>query len=243
MNVQLPQKGELQIVSSDGTKRQCKLIWLDHSHFDQLYNLERKAAEELAGNYVLKSENFVKKCLNSGFCCGLVCEGQLVAFLMTDLLQGSNHGYTEILGYRHKEHEKFLFREGDYVLPSFRRRGVAKMMAQFLNSHVEFKNIHSVYTAISPINYPNLGNSTKSGFVLRRFYHTISGGRFRYLIQYWSNQIFEKYSAKKILSQNHDKQRELFAQGYVGVEVILEDKNAFILFKKPLVEDWYKRKL
>jgi hypothetical protein len=234
MNIQLAQTNELQY----------KLTWLDDSYFDQLYNLERNAAEELVDNYVLKSKTFVRQCLNSGFCCGFIGEdNKLITFLMTDLLQGSNHGYAEVLGHQHKEHEKFLFREGDYVLPSFRRRGLAKSMAQFLNSHPEFRNIHSVYTAISPINYPNLGNSTKSGFVLRRFYHTISGGRLRYLIQYWPNQTFEKDSSQKIPSENHDRQRELFAQNYVGVEVILENKNTFILFKKPSVKDWYKQKL
>ncbi len=240
---QVTQSNELQIITNDGVEHQCKLVLLDNSHFDQLYELEKMAAEELAGNYILKSKTFVQRCLDGGFCCGLESDGMLVAFLMLDLLQGTDHGYGEVLHYQFKEDEKFLFRDGAYVLPSFRRRGVAKSLGRFLTSHPDYYNIHSIYTAISPINFPNLNNFTQRDYVLRKFYQTISGGgRLRYLIQYYPYQSFEEGAVIKVSSNDYDRQKELFAQGFVGVEFVSKDSDTFILFKKPTDNHWYKRK-
>lgn len=217
-----------------GQQQQYSFVRLTPNDLESVYELEIKAAEELPGIYIAKGRAFLQSCLVSRFTVGVVASQALVGVLIISISDGKTGMYGGILGNTLQVGDRVAFREGSYLLPAFRGNSVARDLASFSMRLLAEEGIKEVYSAVGPDHYRQLNRLTSGyGAVIQNFYNAILNGSLRYLMHYPGPQIYSLNSTKAVLATSHSRQREFFAEGFVGTSLEFKDEDVFIHFQKP----------
>lgn len=219
----------------DGTTQEIKCLQLDMSDLENLFVLEQKAAEELPNDYILKDKKYLAACIQSGFTVGMKFGETLISAIMVNVYHGNTSKYAKVIGQEFGKNEMIAFRQGTFVLPEFRRKGLHLKLGEFLQRKFDAADIQNLFTAISPMHFHHLKRMTGADreFVIRCFYHAVSNGSLRYLLHHRPNQSYKSDTFETVLSSDHVRQNELFDLGYVGTGLEFKDNAVFVDFQLP----------
>nr|VFK78778.1 MAG: Acetyltransferase (GNAT) family protein [Candidatus Kentron sp. SD] len=237
------------LITQQGDHHECKIINLDYSNLQEIYEIEMRAFKELDGQYIKKNMTFIGACLATECSVGIITKGEFIAIVTVNIEQIDNGERASILGFNGKWPALIGFIEGVYIFPKFRQCGLISILYLEAIQLLEKKKIKHIYSAIDPRNYVNIIAMMRSKFILQNLYHSNINGDLRYLMKFYPKEQFVTDMQKHISIDDHDAQRIYFEKGYVGIKLVGKDMGPHKTFgkygemKKPVTYMILMRKL
>lgn len=180
----------------------------------------------------LSQEEFEYILLGNGLMIGAFVGENLIAFraLLEPEIDDEHLGRD--CGVKESQLPRVLYQEISNVSPDYRGFGLQQTLAKVIMNQVDVKRFDYICATVKPFNIPSLKDKFSQGMVVVAL-KIKYGGKLRYVFfKKTVEEILSFTESCKVLMSSTKMQQQLLKEGWLGVQIFMENDEWFVEYKK-----------